>query len=57
MVVRHGRSPEMGGTAWTVLHSLGGFIVRLQSDAGTRFTNMGLQRWAIPSGWWWRSSL
>jgi hypothetical protein len=35
--VRHGRSLEMGGTVATVLHSLRGFLLRLQNDAGNSF--------------------
>jgi hypothetical protein len=31
---RHGCSPKMGGTTATVLHSLWGFFLRLQNDAG-----------------------
>jgi hypothetical protein len=34
---RHGRSPEMGGTAATVLHSLRGFLLRLRNDMGNSF--------------------
>jgi hypothetical protein len=37
MVGRHGRSPEMGGTAATVLHSLQGFLLRLRNDMGNSF--------------------
>jgi hypothetical protein len=33
----HGRSPEMGGTVATVLHSLRGFLLRLRNDAGNSF--------------------
>jgi hypothetical protein len=53
----HGRSPVMGGTAATVLHSLRGFFLRLRNDAGICFTNLGQQRRAILSGRWRWSSL
>jgi hypothetical protein len=36
-VGHHGCSPEMGGMAATVLHSLWGFLLRLWNDAGNSF--------------------
>jgi hypothetical protein len=49
---RHGRSPELGGTAATMLHLLQGFFLRIQNDMWNLFYNpwaaeTGYTKWAM----------